>query len=222
MNFVRKRKRGSRTKNRKYWFSEEGYRITWRREVWGVQVPARYQASVRISLPNGEMWDHVSNQRLFKTLKAAEAACEKHQRLWYQVIEATGIRKLEELFGKVPIGYPVWTKGKLNRNIYALLTDTSTRKRKDLELCDQDDPTETSSTSAPAPAATMPISIPASPAAELVAVSATGQAKARRKSASKPTTKSSRGTRKKKQSTKDSSNSENKPLPNSRKKKGKL
>ena len=68
MEFVRKKKRGQDKKVRRTWFSEEGYRIVWRKEVYGVRVPARFQACVRTLVPysDGElrpMWDFVNHKR---------------------------------------------------------------------------------------------------------------------------------------------------------------
>ena len=82
MEFVRKKKRGQNHKVRRTWFSEEGYRIVWRKQVYGVRVPARFQACIRTQVPysDGElrqMWDFVSNRRLIKTLKAAERRCSR-------------------------------------------------------------------------------------------------------------------------------------------------
>ena len=85
MDFVRRRKRGQDKKVRRTWFSEEGYRIVWRKEVHGVRVPARFQACVRILIPysDGElrqMWDFVNrHRRLIKTLKAARKSARRHQ-----------------------------------------------------------------------------------------------------------------------------------------------
>ena len=128
MKFIRKKIRGQNQKIRRTWLSKEQYRIVWRKEVHGVQVPARFQATVRTILPNGEMWDFVG-RRLFKTFSAAQEACEKHERLWTKAAEVTSIRGLQELFGKVPLGFPAWAKSKLNRKVYGLLMDTSTGKR---------------------------------------------------------------------------------------------
>ena len=123
MEFVRKKKRGQSQKVRRTWFSDEGYRIVWRKEVYGVCVPARFQACVRTLVPysDGElrpMWDFVNHKRrLIKTLKAAEEECEKHKRLWTKACEATGIRALKELFGAgCPAAYRCgrerkWTAG---------------------------------------------------------------------------------------------------------------
>jgi hypothetical protein len=74
------------------------------------------------------MWDFVG-RRLFKTFSAAQEVCEKHERLWTKAADVTGIRGLQELFGKVPLGFPAWIKLKLNRKVYALLMDTSAGKR---------------------------------------------------------------------------------------------
>ena len=140
MEFVRKKKRGQNQKVRRTWFSEEGYRIIWRKEVWGVRVPARFQACVRVLVPcnGGELrpiWDFVNrDRRLMKTLKAAEDECEKHNRLWTKACEAAGIRALKELFGgKLPLGLPLWTRKKLDRRLYAILTDNRPAKQRDEE-----------------------------------------------------------------------------------------
>jgi len=135
MEFVRKKKRGQNHKVRRTWFSEDGYRIVWRKEVYGVRVPARFQACVRVLVPysDGElrpMWDFVNrNRRLIKTLKAAEEECQKHKCLWTKVCEAAGIRALKELFGgKLPLGMPLWARKKLDRRLYAILIDNRPSK----------------------------------------------------------------------------------------------
>ena len=140
MEFVRKKKRGQNHKVRRTWFSEDGYRIVWRKEVYGVRVPARFQACVRVLVPysDGElrpMWDFVNrNRRLIKTLKAAEEECEKHKRLWTKACEAAGIRALRELFGgKLPLGLPLWARKKLDRRLYAILIDNRPTKDRDDE-----------------------------------------------------------------------------------------
>jgi hypothetical protein len=141
MNFIRKKKRGQNQKVRKTWFSEEGYRITWRKEIYGVQVPARYQACVRMLVPYSDgqlrpVWDFVNrSHRLIKTLKKAEKECEKHKRLWTKAIEAAGVRALKELFGKLPFGLPLWTRKKLNRRLYTILTNNQPAKYRNDESC---------------------------------------------------------------------------------------
>jgi hypothetical protein len=132
MHFVRKKKRGQNQKVRRSWFTQDGYCILWRKEVWGVRVSARFQACVRIEMPhygNGDkvfvMWDFVnSKRRLYRTMKAAQEDCEKHQRLWTKACEATSVRALRDIFGKLPLGMPLWVKKKINRRAYAVLMET--------------------------------------------------------------------------------------------------
>ncbi len=131
MHFVRKKQRGQNQKVRRSWFTQDGYRILWRREIWGVRVPPRFQACVRIEMPQYgnadkalQMWDFVNDKRrLYKTLKAAQEDCEKHRRLWTKACEATGVRSLRDILGKLPLGMPLWVKKKINRKAYALLME---------------------------------------------------------------------------------------------------
>lgn len=130
MEFVRKKRRGQSQKVHRTWFSDGGYRITWRKEVYAVRVPARFQACVRILVPHGdgtlrESWDFADHQHgLTKTLKAAIEQCERHKSLWERACEVTGIRALRELFGgKLPLGLPLWAKEKMDRRLYAILID---------------------------------------------------------------------------------------------------
>jgi hypothetical protein len=158
MEFVRKKKRGQNQKVRRTWFSEDGYRIVWRKEVYGVRVPARFQACVRVLVPYSDgqlrpMWDFANGiRRQAKTLKAAEAECEKHKRLWERACQATGIRALKELFGgKLPLGLPLWARKKLDRRLYAILIDSRPQNRhanEEDELCTESLP---QSSDAPGP-----------------------------------------------------------------------
>ena len=159
MDFRRKKKRGQSQKSRRTWFSEEGYRIVWRREVCGVQVAARFQACVRVLVPYSDgqlrpVWDFVNrNRRLIKTLKAAEDECERHKQLWERACQATGIRALKELFGgKRPLGLPLWVRKKLDRRLYAILIDnrpmTKCRDDEEDEYCTESVP---QSSDAPGP-----------------------------------------------------------------------
>jgi hypothetical protein len=141
MQFTRKKKRGQSAKTQRLWLSEEGYRIFWRKEVYGVELPPRFLATVRVMVPNYSQdlttlsevdrekaktflcWDFVDHKHhLYKTMKTAQDACEKHKRLWSKACEATGIRGLVEIFGKVPGAIPTWTRKKLSRKVYEVLT----------------------------------------------------------------------------------------------------
>ena len=130
MIFVRKKKRGQTQRVQRTWFSDEGYRIVWRKEVCGVHVPARFQACVRMLIPYSDgqlrpMWDFVNHKRrLIKTFKAAIEECERHRSRWTKVCETTSIRALKEVFGgKLPMGLPLWARKKMDRRLYAILID---------------------------------------------------------------------------------------------------
>ena len=124
MIFKQKVVKGKSRKLFKLWRDEtKQYRITWVREVFGVSVPPHFFAVVRVVLPNGtEMWDFVGRRGTYKTFKKAVEACDKHKALWEAAMAASGIRKLEELFGKLPFGMPVWVRKKIRRDLYELLT----------------------------------------------------------------------------------------------------
>ncbi len=188
----------------------------------------RYQANVRTLLPDGcEMWDFVSSRHLFKTLKAAQDACEQHFKLWSKAAEASGIRKLEELFGKVPFGYPLWVRPKLGRNVFTLLNDIAPRKRRDICELNPDDLSKTSDSFVGSTDAKPEIPIPVLPVVEpepsipSPAESAEKQEKEPNRRVSRSTAKSAKTTAKRKKSTKRSAKSEGKPSANSPKKKSK-
>lgn len=148
MEFKRKKKRGVNRKVYRIWLSREGYRITWRKEVFGVSVPTRFQACVRTLVPGNfeagytEMWDFVNNsRRLYKTMKAAVADCERHARLWSRIVRCTGIRAVRELFGREPREVPKWASTVMDRRIFEMLMDTRPRRKSDE---DEEEPAELS------------------------------------------------------------------------------
>ncbi len=127
MKFTRRKKRGLSQKTRRLWLSESGYRIVWRREISGVEVPARFQATVRLLIGEREMWDHVSRRRLFKTIKPAQEACEAHEKQWGKACAVTGLRQLIEIFGRIPLGLPKWCRSKMPRKFQTIILEP--RKR---------------------------------------------------------------------------------------------
>jgi len=167
MEFKRRKKRGQRGKVRRTWISSDQYRIIWFKESFGVTVPPRFQATVRVVIPGPgqrnditgenteqgsltwELWDFVNHRRpLIKTMKAAQGECSKHKALWLKACEAGGARELKELFGKIPNGMPVWTTKKANRKVYGLCMDSQPIKYQENEECnDQNDQSETSRSS---------------------------------------------------------------------------
>lgn len=229
MEFQRKRKRGSRATMEKFWFSPEQYRIVWRREVYGIPVSPRFQATVRVLVPATDgvprqMWDFVNpKRRLFKTFATAQEECEKHQRLWAKVCEATGIRALRELFGgKLPNGLPLWTRKNIDRRLYAILMDNRPLKyhEEDDESCSSPgDVTGTLPISASP--ADVPLAIPtlALTATETAVPPVRAAAKGPEKRAGKRTGNSSKRTGKRKRTTTGSSAAARKHSSGSRKSK---
>lgn len=140
MEFNRKKKRGINQKTRRLWLSAEGYRIVWRKEVYGVSVRPGFQACVQTIVPGNfeggstEMWDFVNREkRLHKTMKAAVTECEQHQQLWNQATECTGVRAIQELLGHRPTGVPKWALMKLDRRVSMILMDTQIGHRIEIE-----------------------------------------------------------------------------------------
>ena len=238
MEFKRKRLRGQNQKVRKTWVSDDGYRIVWRREIHGIAVPARFQATVRTIIPNYggttdasfQMWDFTDYvHRLFKTRKTAEDSCKRHQQLWTKATEATGVRSLVDLFGKVPTGYPIWVRKKLNRKVYEVLNRPQLGKRREVDEClnppDQPDPsvtltTDTTGLAGQTPGPVLPVTVEdgtttrktrrtrakaTATSDDSLAESVKAPAKGRKRRAAKSTTKRSTLTSKRKRNTKASS-----------------
>lgn len=140
MEFKRKKKRGLNQKTRRLWLSAEDYRIVWRTEVCGVNVQPAFQASVRIIAPgsyedgNTEMWDFVEHsKRLYRTMNAAVTACERHYKLWDQAKQSAGI-----LLGHRPPSIPKWVAAKFDRQVSAILLDSTPGRQ--VEFDDDDEP----------------------------------------------------------------------------------
>ena len=58
----------------------------------------------------------------YKTRNKAAEAAEKHRKLWTKAMESKGIRQLQDVFGRLPIGMPTWVKKTIRRDLYELLT----------------------------------------------------------------------------------------------------
>lgn len=153
MDFIRKKKRGMNQKTQRLWLHPDGYRITWRKEAFGVPVLARYHACVKILMPgafeNGykEMWDFVESKRTYGNMKTAVADCEKHARLWARAAQCPGIRAIQELFGYIPCGIPKWAISKLNGRVLKILLDTKPYRVVDID----DDESKSKPTLTPKP-----------------------------------------------------------------------
>ena len=125
-------------KVRKDWLSTKPtrYRITWRREIFRVKVPARFQATVLCCVPGNfeggktEIWAFVDNsKRLFRTMKKAVEACERHSRIWEKVLQCPSIRAVKSLFeGRKPNEIPKWIYGHIDRRILSVLMDNTSHR----------------------------------------------------------------------------------------------
>lgn len=118
----RKRIKGRSVKTYKEWWSECGeYRITWRKEVFGVEVDPGFYACVRcvISHQNQtEYWGFANRRGLNRTLKAAIQSCEDGKKVWERFLRITGRAKVTQ-FRRLKVDTLVG-KGK---NKYSALTD---------------------------------------------------------------------------------------------------
>jgi len=118
----RKRVKGKSVKTYKEWYDETGeYRITWRKEVYGVQVDPGYFACVRCVVSHRDplvYWGFAYRRGLNRTLKAAVKSCEDGQEVWNRFLQITGRAKVTQyrrLRADAVVG-----KGK---NLYSALTD---------------------------------------------------------------------------------------------------
>jgi hypothetical protein len=102
MNFKRKQRiQGRSAKTYKEWYDEtRQYRISWRSEVFDVTVAPGFYACVRaVRDPYGreEYWGFASRRGLYKTLKAAQGACELSLKLWNAFLAIEGRAKVTQV-----------------------------------------------------------------------------------------------------------------------------
>ena len=140
MKFKRRYKvKGKTVKTYKEWLNEDGnYRVSWRTEVHGVEVPAGYFACVRCIrslVDRSEYWGFAHKRGLYRTLKAAQQGCETSEKLWRQLStiegrdKVTQVRNLEAyaMIGKGGSAYsafteiPVWAVRKVNPRLLEIL-----------------------------------------------------------------------------------------------------
>lgn len=140
MKFKRKhRVKGKTVKHYKEWRDETNqYRITWRDEVCGVEVPEGFFACVkcvRSLTDQTRYWGFANKRGLFKTFKAAQKGCETSENIWRQLIVIEGRNKVgkvqdleaQEMIGKGSSAYsafteiPVWALSKVNPRLLEIL-----------------------------------------------------------------------------------------------------
>ncbi len=123
MNFTqRKRIKGRTVKTYKEWLSDCGeYRITWRREVFDVEVDPGFYACVRCVISHRDptvYWGFANRRGLNRTLKAAIKSCEDGQKVWKRFLNITGRAKVTQfrrLVADTIVG--------VGKNRYSALTD---------------------------------------------------------------------------------------------------
>ncbi len=140
MKFKRRYKvKGRTVKTYKEWLDEDGrYRVSWRSKVDGIEVPPGFFACVKCvrSLIDREVyWGFAHKRGLYRTLKAAQKACETSEKLWRQVMTIEGrdkvnqVRNLEAraMIGVGKTGYsaftdiPVWVVEDINPRLLEIL-----------------------------------------------------------------------------------------------------
>jgi hypothetical protein len=201
MNFTRKRVKGQNQKHHKLWLDDDKrYRITWRRECFGVRVPPAFFACVRCQrsmMDSTPVWYFAGQRRPYKTFEKAKEICELHERIWNAVAalndEKHYVNKLRELrasHGRIGAGplsqdvltsLPKWVMKAVSRRILDTLFPASDLVREELCLENLSDPTETSPSSADSTDEEQPTSIPASTAGDEAGTTTTKTRRARSK-----------------------------------------
>ena len=102
MNFTRKKRiKGRSAQTYKEWHSNCGqYRITWRSQVWGIEVTPRYFACVRCvrsPLDPAEYWGFAARRGTYKSFKAVVKACVENEKLWQQFLAMEGRDKVAQV-----------------------------------------------------------------------------------------------------------------------------
>lgn len=201
MNFVRVKKRGQDQKVHKTWMPEGSlklhtYRITWAKEVFGVKIKPHYHATVWTFRNLGEdhkQWTFAGRRGPYKTFEAAVEACEKHEKAWLALIEAsegdrTGrndrlrsiefrsrvkfVRDKKTFHQKTLTSLPVWARPKVNSILQSFLFPQG-RKRATDDECDEIDLTPTSNSSDSASLDSSPLEQESSGPASAVTAEAT-------------------------------------------------
>lgn len=110
MEFTRRRAHGRSATTYKEWMDDEGrgYMIQWRGEY-----ESRYYALVETIRPGGVWLNFAWDRRPYRTLTAAEKACDKHFRKWRKYVDLGGakgkIRRATELLSEPVMHFlPAW------------------------------------------------------------------------------------------------------------------
>ena len=82
----------SDTPTRRVWESDDGYRIVWRSEAFGIRQRPAFYATVRCRTPGYERWEFAVHRRPYRTFEAAVKACEFNRRLWTKFVRLSHAR----------------------------------------------------------------------------------------------------------------------------------
>jgi len=142
MKFKRKhRVKGKTVKHYKEWRDETNqYRISWRDEVYDVEVPGGFFACVRCirsPVDRTEYWGFANKRGLYRTLKAAQKGCETSEKLWQQLMSIEGrgkVNQIRDLEARAMLkgahschGYsafsevPIWVATKINPRLLEIV-----------------------------------------------------------------------------------------------------
>jgi hypothetical protein len=139
MEFTRKQVRGKNQKTYKEWRDEsDNYRIVWRNEFMGLDLPDAFYATVRKNGPSGPYWDFVGARGPYRSFKKAAQAANKHRKAWCQLLEiAEGdrkgrvdrVRELDQRYRgstrdgnyRLMMSMPAWVEGQVPTSIMQAL-----------------------------------------------------------------------------------------------------
>lgn len=82
MQWKRKQLRGISAKKRKEWYTtDKRYRIIWNAEYAGIDLTKYYGSLFHASVYTSLGWSRITGQvKFYRTLKAAQRACEAHKK----------------------------------------------------------------------------------------------------------------------------------------------
>lgn len=123
MNFTQKKRiPGKTVKTYKEWWSDCGnYRITWRKEVSGVEVDPAFFSCVRCVRSHRDQTEYIGfahRRGPIRTLKVAIKECEESKNVWNQFLRITGRAKVTQ-FRRLKAGTMVG----VGKNRYSAMTD---------------------------------------------------------------------------------------------------
>lgn len=152
MDFTQKKRiKGKSVKTYKEWWSDCGqYRISWRREVNGVEVDPGFFACVHCFVSHRDQtvyWGFASRRGLHRTLNAAIKSCGSSEKAWRRFLSITGRAKVTQyrrlkadtMVGKGKSRYstltdiPIWVVEEADQRLLNILSPEGKLKETDPE-----------------------------------------------------------------------------------------